>query len=191
MPDTERTEILADDNGPYIVKGSFTVVLANGRTLQTDGEAWLCRCGGSKTKPFCDDSHLTNGFQSDAAEMSAIADAAEAAGEGAGFQAVADESAIGEGDLIGAEVDGVPVVIGRVKGHLYAIGGICSHAHARLEDGELDGEVVMCPLHNSGFDIRTGQAIRLPATDPVPRYDVKVEEGQVLVSRQAISLEEA
>ena len=185
MAESEKVIITPTENGPYHVRGSFTIVLPSGRELPVEDEAWLCRCGGSQNKPFCDGTHSRIGFR---AAEAAVA-AAEAEKEAGGYEAVADQSLIADGELVGVEVAGQPVVLGRVDGEIYAIGGICSHQFARLEDGELDGDVVMCPLHNSGFNIRTGEAIRLPATDPVPRYDVKVEDGQVLVSRQPVGSE--
>jgi nitrite reductase/ring-hydroxylating ferredoxin subunit len=88
------------------------------------------------------------------------------------------------GELKGVRVGGAPVVIGNVHGRLAAIGGVCSHEEELLEDGELDGHIVTCPLHDSGFDIHTGKATRLPATRGVPTYDVKVEGGRVYLSKE-------
>jgi nitrite reductase/ring-hydroxylating ferredoxin subunit len=107
-------------------------------------------------------------------------------GEAEAFEAVADASQIGEGELLGAEVGGRQVVLGRVGGELYAIGGVCTHQQAPLAEGALDGEVLVCPWHNSGFDIRTGRAVRPPAMEPVPHYAVRVEGGTVLVSREPL-----
>jgi CDGSH-type Zn-finger protein len=49
--------ITATDNGPYHVQGSITVVGPDGSTIETEEESWLCRCGGSASKPFCDGTH--------------------------------------------------------------------------------------------------------------------------------------
>ncbi len=59
----EACAITPTSNGPYHVKGSFRVVLPNGQELLTKSEAWLCRCGGSSTKPFCDGTHSKIGFR--------------------------------------------------------------------------------------------------------------------------------
>jgi CDGSH-type Zn-finger protein len=52
-------------NGPYLVEGDdATLVDWNGSQYQIAKRPFaLCRCGGSKNKPFCDGSHRTNGFQ--------------------------------------------------------------------------------------------------------------------------------
>jgi CDGSH-type Zn-finger protein len=50
-------------NGPLECRGPLTVQGADGRTSATE-ETWLCRCGHSRTKPFCDGSHKRVGFRS-------------------------------------------------------------------------------------------------------------------------------
>lgn len=57
-------EIRVRDNGPYRVTGDIRLVDAAGEPIDTapherDGSIVLCRCGESKTKPFCDRSHRT------------------------------------------------------------------------------------------------------------------------------------
>src|SRR5437879_1564547 len=49
-------------NGPYLVKGLEDLRDADGNPIAHDAVFALCRCGGSKTKPFCDATHKTNGF---------------------------------------------------------------------------------------------------------------------------------
>lgn len=97
---------------------------------------------------------------------------------------VASESDIPEGEILGVRVGGDPVVLGKLGGKIHAIGGMCTHEEALLEDGELDGAMVRCPLHDSGFNIHTGKAVRPPATGTVPIYDVKVQSGRVFVSTE-------
>jgi len=49
-------------NGPLQVLGNLEIVSGTGRTLERTTEAWLCRCGGSQNKPYCDGSHRKIGF---------------------------------------------------------------------------------------------------------------------------------
>jgi CDGSH-type Zn-finger protein len=56
--------ITATANGPYECHGSFEICDAAGNLLASETEAWLCRCGRSQNKPYCDGSHETTGFQS-------------------------------------------------------------------------------------------------------------------------------
>jgi CDGSH-type Zn-finger protein len=51
-----------NEGGPLEVSGSFRVVNSKGRIIENEEPVFLCRCGGSSNKPFCDDSHRRNGF---------------------------------------------------------------------------------------------------------------------------------
>lgn len=60
----EKATITVRLNGPYLVKGPFRLVDADGNEFRVDRETIaLCRCGGSTTKPFCDGTHSKIGFQ--------------------------------------------------------------------------------------------------------------------------------
>lgn len=87
---------------------------------------------------------------------------------------------------------GVRVVIGehriamfRIGDEVYAIGDRCSHAEASLSEGELWDTTVECPRHGSEFDLKTGAPESLPATTPVPVYDVSVVDGIVYLELEA------
>ncbi len=54
--------IVPTDNGPYQVKGTVELVDAEGKTWETKETVWLCRCGHSARKPFCDGSHKRVAF---------------------------------------------------------------------------------------------------------------------------------
>jgi 3-phenylpropionate/trans-cinnamate dioxygenase ferredoxin component len=84
---------------------------------------------------------------------------------------------------------GVRVVVGddriavfRVGDEVYAIGDRCSHAEASLAEGDLFGTDIECPRHGSEFDITTGEPLSLPATQPVPTYEVSVVDGTVYLT---------
>jgi len=51
-------------NGPLEIRGKFTIKGSNGKIMDAGDVVFLCRCGGSRNKPFCDGSHNVNGFQS-------------------------------------------------------------------------------------------------------------------------------
>ncbi|PNS09811.1 CDGSH iron-sulfur domain-containing protein [Solilutibacter silvestris] len=52
-------------NGPLKVSGNLEIVSGTGRTIDRVTETWLCRCGHSQNKPYCDGSHLKSGFEAD------------------------------------------------------------------------------------------------------------------------------
>lgn len=84
---------------------------------------------------------------------------------------------------LGVTVGDTDVAIVRVGEELFAIYDECSHAKVALSEGDIDEDEcsIECYLHGSTFDLRTGKALHLPATEPVPVYPVKVDDAQVLV----------
>jgi 3-phenylpropionate/trans-cinnamate dioxygenase ferredoxin subunit len=96
---------------------------------------------------------------------------------------VAPASEIPPGHAARVEIDDHPIAIFNVGGTFYCLDDTCSHAEASLSDGDLDFErcAIECPLHGSAFDLRTGDAITLPATEPVAVHDIDVSEGQIRV----------
>lgn len=73
------------------------------------------------------------------------------------------------------------VVLARVAGQLHAFSALCSHQLAYLEEGELVGHEIFCPLHSGSFDIRTGAAVKRPATNPIRIFAVRVQGEDILV----------
>jgi 3-phenylpropionate/trans-cinnamate dioxygenase ferredoxin subunit len=65
-----------------------------------------------------------------------------------------------------------------------AIGDICSHADFSLAEGEVycDEREIECWKHGSTFSLITGEPQSLPATQPVPVYEVQVVDGDVVVT---------
>jgi CDGSH iron-sulfur domain-containing protein 3 len=59
---TGKVIVTPTDGGPYQIRGRIRLVLPSGRTIETEEEMWLCRCGGSGNKPFCDGTHKKIGF---------------------------------------------------------------------------------------------------------------------------------
>ncbi|MHB8513414.1 MAG: bifunctional 3-phenylpropionate/cinnamic acid dioxygenase ferredoxin subunit [Actinomycetota bacterium] len=81
--------------------------------------------------------------------------------------------------------DGFPVAVFKAGGELYAIGDTCSHEQASLSEGDIDTDecVVECPKHGAAFDMKTGTNLTLPATKPVPRFQVSVSDGNIYVEQ--------
>jgi 3-phenylpropionate/trans-cinnamate dioxygenase ferredoxin subunit len=73
------------------------------------------------------------------------------------------------------------IALFRIGDDVYAIGDVCSHAEASLAEGEVFDSEVECPRHGSEFDLKTGEPNSLPATRPVPTYDVAIEDGVVFL----------
>ena len=81
------------------------------------------------------------------------------------------------------DVDGRSIALVRVGDDVYAIGDTCSHANVSLSEGEVlcDTKEIECWKHGSAFSLETGEAMTLPATQPVPVYDVSVVDGDIVI----------
>lgn len=79
------------------------------------------------------------------------------------------------------EVDDRVVVLAHLGGQLYCIDDICTHDGGPLSDGGIDGLEIACPRHGAKFDLRTGKALTMPATEDTLAHEVKVEEGLVYI----------
>jgi 3-phenylpropionate/trans-cinnamate dioxygenase ferredoxin subunit len=86
-----------------------------------------------------------------------------------------------EGQVIQVKVDGEEVALAKVQGEFLATSDVCSHEYVLLSGGWLEGEEIECPEHGSRFNMRTGEVANLPATQPIPVYDVRVENEDVFV----------
>ena len=88
---------------------------------------------------------------------------------------------IPEEDVVGMQVNGKDLALYSVQGQVYATDNICTHGHARLCDGFLEGLEIECPLHQGKFDIRNGTPLCQPVVEPIRSYPVKIEDGRVFV----------
>ena len=70
-------------------------------------------------------------------------------------------------------------VVHAEDGEFYAIDNTCSHQDYALSEGFVEGACIECPLHGAGFDLRTGEALSLPATTPVGTHAVEVRDGDL------------
>jgi 3-phenylpropionate/trans-cinnamate dioxygenase ferredoxin subunit len=81
------------------------------------------------------------------------------------------------------DIDGRSIAVVRIDDSVYAIGDTCSHADVSLSEGEVlcDSKEIECWKHGSAFSLETGEAITLPATQPVPVYEASVVDGQIVL----------
>jgi 3-phenylpropionate/trans-cinnamate dioxygenase ferredoxin subunit len=85
------------------------------------------------------------------------------------------------GERLFVEVDKKQIVILNLGGILFALGDVCSHDDGPLGDGEVEGMDIICPRHGARFDVRTGEALLLPAAVDIPAYPVRVVDGMIEV----------
>lgn len=79
------------------------------------------------------------------------------------------------------DAKGKPVLLVRRGERVYAIGAVCSHYGAPLEEGTLKDGTVECPWHFSKFSLEDGRVAAGPATAPVPAYEARIKDGKIEV----------
>ena len=78
-------------------------------------------------------------------------------------------------------VEGAEILLCNAGGTIYAIEDVCTHDGGPLDQGTLEGETVVCPRHGATFDVRTGDALTLPAVVPLMTFPVMVEGDDVYI----------
>ena len=87
-----------------------------------------------------------------------------------------------DGAGIEAQLADRTVALFRAGEAVFATDALCTHGHARLCDGFVEGMSVECPLHQGRFDLGTGAPLCEPVTEAVRTYPVRIEGGRVWVS---------
>ena len=93
-------------------------------------------------------------------------------------------SAIADGAMLAGHAHGEPALLARHGDELFAIGSACTHYEGPLAEGLLVGDTVRCPWHHACFSLRTGEATRAPALDPVSCWKVEQRDGVAYVGEK-------
>lgn len=90
-------------------------------------------------------------------------------------------SDLGEGTISAVDLKGSHILLAKIGGEVSAVSGTCTHEETDLALGFVLEERVICPLHLSQFDLRTGEVMNPPATLPLQRYNVKIQGDTIFV----------
>lgn len=93
-------------------------------------------------------------------------------------------AAIADGSMLVGHVGEEPVLLARRGDEIFAIGALCTHYQGALSDGILVGDTVRCPLHHACFSLRSGEALRAPALEPVACWRIERSDGKIYVSEK-------
>jgi nitrite reductase/ring-hydroxylating ferredoxin subunit len=86
-----------------------------------------------------------------------------------------------EGSMKALDLNGVHILLAKIGGEVSAVSGICTHEETDLGLGFVLEDRVICPLHLSQFDLKTGEVLNPPATVPLQRFNVKIEGETIFV----------
>jgi NADPH-dependent 2,4-dienoyl-CoA reductase/sulfur reductase-like enzyme/nitrite reductase/ring-hydroxylating ferredoxin subunit len=90
------------------------------------------------------------------------------------------EGELASGQLLG-HANGEPVLLVQQDQEIFAIGATCTHYGGPLAEGLVGERSIRCPWHHACFDLRTGAALRAPALNPLPCYEVERADGRIRV----------
>ena len=97
------------------------------------------------------------------------------------FLPVAELSDIPKSGMLPVEIDDRFLVLVQIDGQIYCLDDVCTHDGGPLGEGELVGSCLVCPRHGAQFDVRSGRAMTMPATESTATHSVKVDGGTVYV----------
>ncbi|HSK20461.1 MAG TPA: non-heme iron oxygenase ferredoxin subunit [Longimicrobiales bacterium] len=103
-------------------------------------------------------------------------------GAAGSYVRVASEAELPPNTLLSVELGDIKVCLANADGQIYAFKDNCTHRDFPLSAGEIDDGTVECTWHGARFDMATGRATRLPAIKPVQTYEVRVEDGEILIA---------
>ena len=94
-------------------------------------------------------------------------------------------SKLADGTMLQGHAKEKPILVARRGDGYFAIGAMCTHYGAPLATGILVDDTVRCPWHHACFSLRTGEALRAPALDPVTCWKVETRDGKLFVRDKA------
>jgi 3-phenylpropionate/trans-cinnamate dioxygenase ferredoxin subunit len=86
---------------------------------------------------------------------------------------------IQSGERRSVYIDDVPALVIRIEQNYYVIEDVCSHDGQPLTNGPLQGCSIICPRHSARFDLKTGKALCMPATEPIRVFKTEIRDGAV------------
>jgi nitrite reductase/ring-hydroxylating ferredoxin subunit len=97
------------------------------------------------------------------------------------FHRVAATADLVEGDIMQVTIGKKSIALYNLDGRYYATDAFCTHGHALLTEGYIDGALVECPMHGGTFDIASGRAVGQPCVTPLATYAVRVEGESISI----------
>ncbi len=86
-----------------------------------------------------------------------------------------------ESKLQQVEAFGELICLGKTASGVFAVHDVCTHGYACLSEGWVEGNTVVCPLHQGSFDVCSGEPVESPAIEPLRTFAVRVDNGLLYV----------
>ena len=100
---------------------------------------------------------------------------------------VATLDSLAPGKSIKVVIDDLPIAVVREStGEVHAIGDRCSHGDISLSDGFVEDDTIECWAHGAKFSLETGEALTLPAYEPVAKYEVIIDNGDIFIETDLV-----
>ena len=99
------------------------------------------------------------------------------------YKEIAKKNDLKNGEMKSYKIDeSNNVLLCRINDEFFAVGASCTHYGAPLVEGILKDYTVICPLHHTCFNVKSGDLLEPPAMDALPKYEVKIEGDSVQIN---------
>jgi apoptosis-inducing factor 3 len=95
---------------------------------------------------------------------------------------------IADGEILLGHVGDEAVLLAKSGGDFFAVGATCTHYNGPLADGIIVADSLRCPWHHACFSLRTGEALRAPALDPIPTWRIVERDGNIYVTEKVAAI---
>ena len=95
------------------------------------------------------------------------------------WERIAGADELAPGGRKSVVVDELPALLLRIGDEYFCIEDTCTHDGQAMTDGPVQDHEITCPRHGARFDIRTGKALCMPATEPVETFELDIREDGI------------
>ena len=96
-----------------------------------------------------------------------------------GWERIAGVEELTPGGRKSVVVDELPALLLRIGNEYFCIEDTCTHDGQAMTNGPVEDHEITCPRHGARFDIRTGKALCMPATEPVETFELDIREDGI------------
>lgn len=98
------------------------------------------------------------------------------------FKKLAKVSQVQEGKVLSIETRYVRVGLTKLNGEVLAFEDACSHDGEVISEGQIENGCIICPRHLAKFDLKTGNPLCMPATEPIAIFEIKINGEDIEVN---------